>query len=92
MTTVVIRENGFSCTGHAEYGPKGYDIVCAGISALVGAALQMIDWDTELKDGYVKAECNIASERRDTTILMLMYGLLDIQEQYPKNLKVEIII
>lgn len=41
MTKVVFErnENTFSlcCSGHAGYGEKGKDIVCAGISALCGA-------------------------------------------------------
>ncbi|MBE6812169.1 MAG: ribosomal-processing cysteine protease Prp [Ruminococcaceae bacterium] len=41
MTKVVFErnENTFClcCSGHAGYGEKGKDIVCAGISALCGA-------------------------------------------------------
>ncbi len=30
---------GFYLSGHADYGPKGQDIVCAGVSALAQGAL-----------------------------------------------------
>ncbi len=41
MTTVVIKKNSqgqyleFICMGHAGYGRRGKDIVCASVSALV---------------------------------------------------------
>lgn len=93
MIKATIRKDGFRIEGHANYAPSGYDIVCAGVSALVGAAEQMLDWTVNeceeglgLIDVIAPMECN--KDRLDGVVLMLYYGLLNIQEQYPSNLEV----
>ena len=43
MIAVYVEKRGKRCRlyveGHAEYAPDGADIVCAGVSALVGSLL-----------------------------------------------------
>lgn len=93
MIKATIKYNGFKIEGHANYAPHGYDIVCAGVSALVGAAEQMMEWvvnDVDQEKGIIdvvaQSDCN--NDRLDAVILMLYYGLLNMQEQYPDNLEV----
>lgn len=93
MIIATIRENGFRIDGHANTAPAGQDIVCAGVSALVGAALQMLDWMINEQDqvkGLIDATVvnSDYDERLDAVILMLYYGLLNIQQQYPDHLRV----
>lgn len=60
----VFRENNqikaFELSGHAESGPYGYDIVCAGVSAVsfgaVNAILQLCEIDLKIEQhegGYL---------------------------------------
>lgn len=93
MITATIRSNGFRIEGHANMAPSGQDVVCAGASALVGAALQMLDWNI-IEQNQAKGLMDVTAvnsdhgERLDAVILMLYYGLLNIQAQYPNNLRV----
>lgn len=93
MITATIRNNGFRVDGHACYAPSGQDVICAGVSALVGAALQMVDWiinEQDQEKGVIDVTVvdNDLGERFDAVILMLYYGLLNIQQQYQDYLSV----
>ena len=88
MITATIRENGFRVEGHANMAPSGQDIVCASVSALVGAIyntmpLQILD----KSDGIFDANC-FDVPQADMCLLMLYYGLLNIEQQYPDYLRV----
>ena len=54
MTVVSINELSdgfvFECKGHSGYAEKGFDIVCAGISALCSALAARL---SELADEYI---------------------------------------
>ena len=39
MITVTICKSGFTVEGHADFKPKGEDIVCAAVSVLTQTAL-----------------------------------------------------
>lgn len=39
MIRVSITENAVNVTGHADYAPRGHDIVCAAVSAIVQTAI-----------------------------------------------------
>ena len=69
MTTIVIFKSkdsykGFTCMGHAGFGPSGHDIVCAAISILVINTLNSIEelakenviTESDEKEGYL--ECH----------------------------------
>lgn len=93
MITAIIKSDGFRIDGHSGYASSGQDIVCAGVSALVGAALQMLDWNINEQDQSkgimdVTVVDSDQGERLDAVILMLYYGLLNIQQQYPDYLRV----
>jgi uncharacterized protein len=59
IKVIVYRENNqiksFELSGHAESGPYGYDLVCAGVSAVsfgaVNAVLKLTDIDLEIEQG-----------------------------------------
>ncbi|ADZ82698.1 ribosomal-processing cysteine protease Prp [Cellulosilyticum lentocellum] len=95
MITAIIRDDGFRIYGHACYAPSGQDVVCAGVSALIGAALQMLDWMINEQDktkGLIDVTVSNSNygDRLDAVILMLYYGLLNIQQQYSNYLSVVI--
>lgn len=93
MITATIRDNGFRVEGHAHMAPAGLDVACAGVSALVGAALYMVDWIINEQDqakgimDVTVVDSNLG-DRLDAVILMLYYGLLNIQQQHPDYLSV----
>lgn len=80
---------GLVCTGHANYAPKGFDIVCASVSAIVqtaGLGIDKLDPAAvvEVGDGSFSIACKDRPKTRaiiDTAVL----GLDAIKEQYPEN-------
>ncbi|WP_078391812.1 ribosomal-processing cysteine protease Prp [Shouchella patagoniensis] len=94
---------GFTMSGHAEAGPHGQDIVCAGASAVsIGTvnaihALCNVDVvvDTAGEGGYL--ECAVPdglSPRKYEDVQLLMKGLelslLSMEETYRSFITVEI--
>lgn len=59
IKVTVYRTNnlisGFELTGHADSGPYGYDLVCAGVSAVtfgsVNAVMELCESDLEIEQG-----------------------------------------
>ncbi len=60
MIQVTVKRNGqyiqlIELTGHAESGPYGYDLVCAGVSAVsigtVNAVMELTDIDINVEQG-----------------------------------------
>ncbi len=81
---------GFRVTGHAEYGQRGKDVVCAGVSALVINAVNSLEKLTEdsviveeSDDGSVR--CKIPGEPTKEGKLILkslQLGLVSVYESY----------
>lgn len=91
---------GFLVEGHAGYGPRGRDIVCAGVSAITQtAALALQYWLGEKvtvvrKSGFLKVvvspELGDGEKLRAETIIQAVsLGVGDIAREYPKQLRVE---
>lgn len=86
--------NELDICGHAEYGPRGQDIVCAGVSALVYAlvgALEEIAEDVAEVEGPVFEEGRIylrcrGGERTETAFRMAVVGLRQMAGAYPRHL------
>lgn len=92
ITYKAIKGNGnigLICTGHANYAPKGFDIVCASVSAIVqtaGLGVEKLDPNAviEMSDGSFAIACRDKPKTRavlDTAVM----GLDAIREQYPDN-------
>lgn len=66
--------------GHAAYGPKGQDIVCAAVSIL---------WET-LEDAIQDAGADIHSENAEAGawFAFVWRGLSQLAAQYPKHVSV----
>ena len=92
---VSIKDNmycGFSCTGHAGYGYKGNDVVCAAVSTLVintaNAIESLTDCDfrsvntgNEIK--YVFG--SVCDDKAKLLMDALVLGLNEIQKEYGKK-------
>ena len=84
--------------GHADYADKGSDIVCAAVSAIVQTAGHEVEKmsknSTCEKEGYysIITEKIDDENSRDAQIILktMQNGLAELQEQYPKNIKLEV--
>lgn len=52
MIAVSVRKDGIQISGHANYCHDGYDIVCAGVTALAQSLIKSIESLTEDKIKY----------------------------------------
>lgn len=82
------KQIGLAVTGHANYAPKGFDIVCASISAIVQTAAigcKHFDPKTTIsaKDGDFLFACKATGKTRPI-IKAAMMGLEQVKEQYPE--------
>lgn len=69
MVKVKVRRDergaitGFSITGHARYADHGYDIVCAGVSAIAQTAVlglrHVAEIPIQVDEGPGKLECTV---------------------------------
>lgn len=87
---------GFSVKGHTNKAPLGYDIYCAGISALANSVvLSLRDYlklsiDSEGTDGNVY--CMINSDSNEVTegiFQTMIVGFKEIQKLIPDIIKIE---
>ena len=87
---------GFEFCGHSDYSQHGTDIVCAAVSSAAYLAVNnltdfyMVDAEVTVSDGYMKF---LATEKFDIVTPMiegLYHHLLQLQEQYNKDIKVKI--
>lgn len=76
--------------GHAEYGPRGGDIVCAGVSALVYAMLGSIEpmGGEIIRYRMDGGDADILCRGGDGAVLTALTGLEQIAEKYPRNVEV----
>ncbi|HAA90771.1 MAG: Uncharacterized protein XD63_0349 [Thermoanaerobacterales bacterium 50_218] len=110
MIEAVFFENesheleGFQVAGHAGYAPAGEDIVCAGVSALVQAAVcglekflstppdvQKVAWGEENIVFKVVLSHSLSSqekERAKVILETLELGLTGIAKSYPDYIRV----
>ena len=90
------------CSGHAGGGPEGKDIICAGISTLNMALLNMlneeadqghmtVDWSLQQGELIVKAKPKTAYYRKTAKdyFRVIIIGLKAMEQHYPKNISME---
>lgn len=91
------RYSGFWISGHACYAEKGKDIVCAAVSALEDAVkctlekmnIEMSEVWTAGQQKYYFTEC---CQYVDVVMNVFETGVRRIQEAYPQNVKVHLLI
>lgn len=102
MIRIVIKRDqegnivSFQSTGHANYGSKGTDIICAGVSAILQATLigleEVVELkpDVEIKDGYLSCRLPDGLSRDGLVLLETMVlSLQSISNDYPKYVRIE---
>lgn len=94
MVDASITKYGYVVSGHADYDEYGYDIVCSAISALTQTiAISLKKYckaKIEVISGGVVVELSECSYESMLLLNTLMLGLIEIQDEYPKHLKVRI--
>ena len=87
----------FRINGHAEYGNYGEDIVCSGITTATFTTLNLLDKLLKQEDytliqdedtGLIDFKLNKIDDLSLLIIQNLLDILINIEEQYPQNLKI----
>lgn len=109
MVQIKIRCNpvgqirSFTVEGHAGFGPKGTDIVCAAISALtfgtVNAITELLDvpLDVELKEEGGFLHCTVPArldhtvqEKVDLLLEAMLLSLRSIEKEYQHCVRLDV--
>ena len=97
MITVTIYKdssqyNRFSVEGHAGYAQKGFDIICAAVSALTVNTVNSIETFTEdrlsaeEKNGFLTCQLEVPLSQQAVLLMdSMVLGLTDIQNNYGKQ-------
>ena len=102
----VFRENNkitaFELSGHAESGPYGYDLVCAGVSAVSFGVVNAIDAlckiDLEIEQanegGYLHVSIpNDMNQELSDKVQLLLEGMIislqTIEREYSQFIKID---
>ena len=94
MIKVEVTKKDISVTGHAMYDDYGKDIVCAAVSSTVMTSVESIasidekainvDESTNLLTITINKHDEVTDKLIDTMINLLK----EIENQYPKNIKI----
>ncbi|HLQ74139.1 MAG TPA: ribosomal-processing cysteine protease Prp [Bacillota bacterium] len=92
----------FTLSGHAESGPKGYDLVCAGVSAIsfgaVNAVLTLCEVELDIEQaqegGYLSVNIpSPSNEQLKDNIELLLNGMIvslrTIEREYSEHIQIE---
>ena len=90
MINVTITDDKLTLTGHANYAPRGYDIVCEAMGALTQTfAASMPEWRTvTMESGNV--EFDIRNLTHDEAVMLKSYktGIDLLASAYPANVHI----
>lgn len=108
MITVKVNRNegkeivSFTMSGHADAGPYGYDIVCAGASAVsigtINAMIELCQIEPHLSmeedGGYLHFEVpnHLEDNKREKVQLLLeamLVSLRSIEEEYSNHIRIK---
>ena len=81
--------------GHSNFAPKGSDIVCAGVSAIVTGGINALIIENKNKisyrvnDGYVNVDVlDIDDDKLQLIMDVIVVQLKTIEESYKKYVKI----
>lgn len=83
---------GFEVTGHANYLPKGQDLVCAGVSSIITGGFNALEQSAVeeiiLEEG--KAVVSVKENHHENMLVIktMVIQLMTIAETYPKYIKI----
>lgn len=90
MIIVTITDDKITLSGHANYAPRGYDIVCEAMGALTQTfAASLPEWRTVcMESGHV--EFDIRNLTHDEQVMRTSYikGIELLENAYPANVHI----
>jgi uncharacterized protein YsxB (DUF464 family) len=95
MIKIVINKDNIKISGHAGYGVKGNDIVCASVSSIVITSLNAIIRMDENAISYKQdegfIEVNILKHEKNIDILIenMISMLEELENDYKENIKID---
>ena len=81
-------------SGHAGYAPAGYDIVCAGVTALTQGLVRSMEGladdriETDIKSGMTSIQYGDLSEKGRLLIDSFFIGICMIAEEFPDYVRI----
>ena len=81
-------------SGHAGYAPAGYDIVCAGVTALTQGLVRSMEGladdriETDIKSGMTSIQYGDLSEKGKLLIDSFFIGICMIAEEFPDYVRI----
>ena len=97
MIKIKVKDNNnkveeISITGHAMYDDFGKDIVCSSVSSIVITTVNAIERINKDSIEYTEKPFNIKIKKDNEITNVLLINMIDLlkelQEQYPKNIKI----
>lgn len=94
MIEVGVRKDGILIKGHAGYAPAGYDIVCAGVTALTQGLVNSMEGltderiETNIEGGMVSIKYGDLSERGKLLIDSFFIGICMIADEFPDYVQI----
>lgn len=94
MIAVSVRKDWINVSGHANYGYDGYDIVCAGVTALTQTLVKSIE---DLTDDKIEYEISTGkadiyyenlSGKAKTLVDSFFIGICMIADEFPDNVRI----
>lgn len=87
----------FKAIGHAGSGPKGFDLVCAAVSAMVLTMLGGMETEARglvegtVREGHCEVQVTVPEEMSDslnTISRVFRYGFDRLAQTYPGNVEI----
>nr|WP_044985252.1 ribosomal-processing cysteine protease Prp [uncultured Schaedlerella sp.] len=81
-------------SGHAGYAPAGYDIVCAGVTALTQGLVRSMEGladdriETDIESGMTSIQYGDLSEKGKLLIDSFFIGICMIAEEFPDYVRI----
>lgn len=94
MIKIIVDSENIIISGHANYS-NGEDIVCASVSSImyttVNAILRFDSNAIEYKDTKDQVSIKIKNNNKTTEVLIdnMIALLMELESQYPKNVKIK---
>ena len=94
MIKIKVTKNDITVLGHAMYDDYGKDIVCAAVSSVITTAVEIAaSFDASSVDIFEENDkleiiINKHDEITERIINTMLELLRNLEEQYPKNIKI----
>ncbi len=94
MIEVSVRKGEIKVSGHAGYSAPGFDVVCAGVTALAQTLIKSIldlTEDTieyEMQPGLAEIKYRNLSERSRTLVDSFFIGICLIADEFPEYIRI----